>query len=78
MKNPLDRTYDSQPTPIPNDGPNCQDYVIGAIEERKELGMKKYGTLLQPGNGRDMLQDAFEEALDMTVYLAGLLMERDS
>ncbi len=36
---------------------------------RKEQGIAKYGTCLQPGNGRDAVQDAYEEALDLCQYL---------
>lgn len=33
------------------------------------MGLKKYGTVLQPNNGRDALVDAYQEALDLVVYL---------
>lgn len=37
-------------------------------EERDNFGFKKYGTRLQPNNGRDNLSDCLEEALDLMVY----------
>lgn len=64
-----------QRLPIPNDQTSCQDLVIADIEARKALGLKKYGTLLQPFNGRSFLQDAYEEVLDLAVYLRGRLEE---
>jgi hypothetical protein len=66
-----------QQLPVVNDRPFVQDLVIADIESRKALGIKKYGTLLQSGNGRDMLLDAYEEALDLVIYLRGALDERD-
>lgn len=66
-----------QPNPIPNDNPCVQDAVLADVQYRKELGIERYGTVLQPHNGRDMLQDAYEEALDLAFYLKALIMERD-
>jgi hypothetical protein len=74
-----------QPRPIPNDqipswdiatrdleksysGP-VKDAVLTDIHERDVMGERKYGVRLQPFNGRDSLRDAYEEALDLTVYL---------
>ena len=33
------------------------------------MGIEKYGTVLQPNNGRNALVDAYQEALDLAVYL---------
>lgn len=49
--------------------------MIADIEERKNLGLRKYGTLLQPFNGRSFLLDAYEEVLDLAVYLRGKIEE---
>lgn len=57
---------------------SIQDQVIADLEERKKLGLRKYGTLLQPNNGRDALRDAYEEVLDLCCYLAQVLTERSS
>jgi hypothetical protein len=65
-----------EPPPVKNTHGNVQDLVIRDIESRKTLGLKKYGTLLQPFNGRDALKDAYEESLDQTIYLRQLLEER--
>lgn len=66
-----------QQLPEVNDRPFIQDLVIADIEERKQHGIRKYGTALQSGNGRDMLLDAYEEALDLAIYLRGLLDEQE-
>lgn len=66
-----------QPLPKRNDRPAIQDLVIADIEKRKEVGLRKYGTLLQAGNGRDALQDAYEEALDLCQYLRQEIQERE-
>lgn len=57
---------------------SMQDKVIQDLEQRKLLGLKKYNTLLYPDNGRDMLQDLYEELLDACCYLAGAMAERDA
>lgn len=67
-----------QPLPTQNDSPAIQDLVISDIESRKADGLERYGTLLQPHNGRDMLRDAYEEAIDLTIYLRGAIVERDT
>lgn len=71
------REGDSQPMPVVNDYLDIQSRVIADIQDRRKLGIKRYGTALQPHNGRDMLRDAYEEALDLAVYLKGVLVERD-
>lgn len=67
-----------QPLPVRNDSPFIQPLVIKDLEERMQLGIKRYGTLLQANNGRDMLRDLYEELLDALVYLKGLIIERDN
>lgn len=55
-----------------------QDAVIADIDERKAIGLERYGTLLQPHNGRDALRDAYEEAIDLAMYLKQAIIERDT
>lgn len=74
--NGLDRSSDTQPTPVANAHPCAQDKVMHDMAARKKLGIRKYGTALQPFNGRDSLQDAYEEVLDLAAYLANLILER--
>lgn len=52
--------------------------IVPEVEKRGELGIERYGTLLQPFNGRDYVQDAWEEFIDLGVYLEGLRRERDA
>lgn len=66
-----------EPKPIPNQHPHVADLVIADINSRKEFGLKKYGTALQPHNGRDALTDAYQEALDMCKYIRQAIYERD-
>jgi hypothetical protein len=67
-----------QPLPVKNEQPIIQELVMEDLKKRLELGIQRYGTGLQPFNGRDALQDAYEEAMDLTVYLRQLIYERDS
>lgn len=52
--------------------------VKADIDERCAVGLKKYGRHLHTFNGRSALQDAYEEAIDLSQYLAQELMERQS
>lgn len=67
-----------QPDPIHNDLPAVWDLVVRDMNERNIEGTKKYGTPLQPFNGRDPLVDAYQEALDLVVYLRTAIYERDN
>lgn len=67
-----------QPLPTVNDLPCIQDLVIKDIEQRKEVGRRRYGTVLQPFNGRNSLLDAYQEALDLAIYLRQLLEEQST
>lgn len=60
-----------QPKPVPNSYSSMHDLVVADVEKRKQYGLKKYDSLLQPFNGRDFLQDAYEEVHDLIVYLRG-------
>lgn len=51
--------------------------VMVDLMERMEVGIKTYGEALRPNNGRDALQDAYEEALDLACYLKQAMIERD-
>ena len=50
--------------------------VRADIEARALLGVKKYGTRLRPNNGRHALVDAYQEALDLCMYLRQALAEQ--
>jgi hypothetical protein len=53
------------------------DLVVHDMHGRDALGLRKYGRPLRPHDGRDTLQDAYEEALDLAVYLRKAMLERD-
>ena len=48
------------------------------LVERAVMGFKKYGTTLRTNNGRDALMDAYQEALDLCMYLRQTIAERDN
>jgi hypothetical protein len=50
--------------------------VVKDMMDRDAAGYRKYGTRLQAFNGRDALVDAYQEALDMCVYLRQEIEER--
>jgi hypothetical protein len=66
-----------QPLPIPNGRPSIQSLVRADLDAREQVGIQRYGTSLQPHNGRDALRDAYEEALDLACYLKQAIVERD-
>jgi hypothetical protein len=66
---------DQQPTPE-GKGPPIFDLMMEDIEERKAAGIKTYGEPLKAFNGRDPLVDAYQEVLDLAVYLRQELYER--
>lgn len=67
-----------QALPVPNDTEAIHDLVAADLAERKSFGTRKYGTPLQAHNGRDALLDAYEEALDLCVYLKQAMVEREA
>jgi hypothetical protein len=60
-----------------NANPEVWNLVIQDMNARNEFGRSKYGVGLKPFNGRDTLLDAYEEALDLCVYLRTAIYERD-
>lgn len=66
-----------QPLPSPGEGEPVADQLRDWILERKELGIRRYGRPLEAHNGRDALRDALEEAVDLSLYLAQVIIERD-
>lgn len=65
-----------QPDPTPNDRPDIQSLVVADIASRREHGIRTYGTALQAFNGRDALQDLYEELIDACMYIRQLIEER--
>lgn len=66
-----------EPAPVHNDGPSMHDLVIKDMQARKQFGLDKYGTILQGFNGRKALKDAYEELLDLLVYMRQWLYEEE-
>ena len=73
-----------EPAPQNQDGPALWPMIIAELEqeadpayllvakdarERHEFGVKKYGVPLVANNGRNHLRDAYQELLDLIVYL---------
>lgn len=45
-----------------------KDGAIEMMKKRKEFGLRKYGTILQAGNGRDVDADTADELADAIAY----------
>ena len=77
QRNPADSH--AQPSPISTDrSKSVTDRVVADLQFRRSQGITKYGRELQSFNGRDALMDAYQEALDLAVYLRQAIMERDN
>lgn len=70
-----------QPPPTPGTGDLWRElidaeplpsHVRAMCEERRQLGIERYGTPLQRDNGRDFRTDLLQELLDAAVYAWGL------
>lgn len=81
---PLSRQFDDaqthlvteQAAPIANDRPAVWDLVMADMRARDQEGRRKYGVPLQPFNGRDTLVDAYQESLDLAVYVRSKIEEQ--
>lgn len=68
---------------------SCDNYEVVGSEElpmievlkdmraRFRFGLQKYGKPVRPYDGEDYLQHAYEEAMDLCVYLKTCIIERD-
>lgn len=65
-----------QPVPKNNNNLPTWEIVVEDMIKRDVMGRSKYGTPLQPFNGRNSLQDAYEEVLDLAVYLKNAILEQ--
>ncbi len=66
-----------QPTPK-GSGPNIVDLVKMDIEARAVIGEETYGERLKAHNGRNALVDAYQEALDLAIYLRQAIQEDET
>ncbi len=71
----MNKAVDYQPAPKRGDV-NIVDLVLQDIQSRADNGKEKYGTYLQANNGRDALWDAYQEAIDLVMYLRQEIEER--
>ena len=55
-----------------------QALLIRDIEARRQVGIERYGQGHRPFNGRDTLQDLYEEQLDLLVYLRSIKRMADA
>lgn len=67
---------DEQPPPERGLAKATWDLVIADMKERDLIGATKYGVRHQTDNGRDHLVDAYQEALDLCVYLRAEIERR--
>lgn len=62
--------------PSPKEGKTAiTPLVIRDLLDRQDFGFEKYGTVLKSYNGRNALFDAYQEALDLCLYLRQLIVE---
>jgi hypothetical protein len=54
---------------------DCNEEIKALIAERMEKGRKAYGHGLLQNAGYDWVQEALEEALDLSIYLSAKLIE---
>ena len=74
----MNQTNASKPQPHPTPGGRqVLEAVMDDFRERADSGREKYGTYLEAFNGRDPLWDAYQEAIDLAMYLRQAIMERD-
>jgi hypothetical protein len=65
-----------EPAPLKNDGkPAIWGLVVEDMIERDKIGEAKYKTRLTAHNGRKPLIDAYQECLDLIVYLRQEVVE---
>jgi len=57
-----------QPLPFEGQGGDILGELIGRLEERRSVGLKRYGKPLQAFNGRDAARDLEDELLDGAAY----------
>lgn len=65
------------PEPAPQKGEKkVLDYVMQDFIDRAEMGKQKYGTYLETNNGRNALNDLYQELADAVMYIKQELLQR--
>lgn len=67
-----------QPAPTLGEAQATWALVIADMHERDRMGAEKYGVRHQHDNRRDHLVDAYQEALDLALYLRAEIERRKS
>ena len=67
-----------QNNPIKNNNTPIVGLVMKDLTDRLVKGTETYGVPLQAGNGRDAMQDLYEELLDACCYIKQVMVERDT
>lgn len=71
-----------QPLPKASEATDCQTTFLARINHdvpiRRQLGISRYGTALQPFNQRDVARDVWEEYVDLGQYIEQMRRERDA
>lgn len=73
---PTKQRPEDQVLPTPNEYPSVHAQVAADLMERERIGVSRYGTPLQPFNGRDADQDLYEELLDAAAYMKQRMIEK--
>jgi hypothetical protein len=55
--------------------PELHKAIVADMRDRDKLGRERYKTPLQAGNGRDSIVDAYQETLDLRVYIENADLE---
>ena len=66
-----------QGPPEQGEGAEIYRLVVRDMVERAEFGAQKYGHALRTTAGVDFLINAYQEALDLCVYLRGEIVRRE-
>lgn len=72
------RAGDTQSLPEASDTPVMHALVQFDLQQRLQVGIERYGQPLQAYNGRNALRDAYEEVLDLAVYLRQAIWEQEN
>lgn len=51
--------------------------IVASLKERAEMGRESYGMYLSTHNGRNAYIDAYQEALDLVMYLGQAYLEEE-
>ena len=64
----------------PDPKPGCKavgPLVLADMQARIDAGMERYGRPLETFNGRDAMWDAYQEVLDLCMYLRQVIEENE-